>query len=322
MPRRKKTPELSEASQLTYEQHINSGRDMPTLSRADAISGGLKFYWTGEPCTQGHHSKRRTAGGGCVACLYLTNVVKSRQSLERRKSVKELQAKEDREGLSLKAIEPKERQIVLDTYADTGDIEKAATQIGMTLAELNVQIAKSIPFATEIYALERRLKNSGRMVYVHRDIEWTDAKRELLLRAYVDTGLIQTARDAVGASPTNLNEELDRNPAFAEQMEEATPKAARALEEKAIQMALHGNYQLLSVILKAKFPEYKDKIQVEQTTTIKLPDPQLNERIALLLEKYRNVVDAEFIELERDDSKGTRSLTGPSGGSGEAKDQE
>lgn len=38
------------------------------MKRRDAFKAGLDFYNTGEPCTNGHNSDRRTMTGGCLVC--------------------------------------------------------------------------------------------------------------------------------------------------------------------------------------------------------------------------------------------------------------
>ena len=38
------------------------------ISRKEAVALGLKFYFTGEPCINGHQAKRRTRVGQCMEC--------------------------------------------------------------------------------------------------------------------------------------------------------------------------------------------------------------------------------------------------------------
>jgi hypothetical protein len=41
---------------------------MEIITRKEAIAQGLKFYFTGKECRQGHVSKRRSGNGGCEVC--------------------------------------------------------------------------------------------------------------------------------------------------------------------------------------------------------------------------------------------------------------
>jgi hypothetical protein len=38
-------------------------------TRAQAIAGGLPYYFTGKSCRNGHVAKRATLTGGCYDCL-------------------------------------------------------------------------------------------------------------------------------------------------------------------------------------------------------------------------------------------------------------
>lgn len=47
---------------------------MKIISRRDAIKKGLKLYFTGKPCKNGHVDQRRTAKGGkCLGCEKMVN---------------------------------------------------------------------------------------------------------------------------------------------------------------------------------------------------------------------------------------------------------
>lgn len=41
---------------------------MRIISRRDALAAGLKRYFTGKPCKNGHVAERHVSGGGCVVC--------------------------------------------------------------------------------------------------------------------------------------------------------------------------------------------------------------------------------------------------------------
>lgn len=44
------------------------GPCMDVISRSDALLHGLKFYFTGLPCSRGHIAQRRANSRGCIAC--------------------------------------------------------------------------------------------------------------------------------------------------------------------------------------------------------------------------------------------------------------
>lgn len=62
--------------------NIQIFHDGPIVNKADAISLGLKRYFTGKPCRVNHVSERYTNGGLCVRCSTIDNY-KSRGELSR-----------------------------------------------------------------------------------------------------------------------------------------------------------------------------------------------------------------------------------------------
>lgn len=45
---------------------------MEHITRADAAASGLRFYFTGKPCTRGHLAQRYVVNTGCVECAKMT----------------------------------------------------------------------------------------------------------------------------------------------------------------------------------------------------------------------------------------------------------
>jgi hypothetical protein len=287
----------------TLEQQMVNGLEMPVMTAKEAEDAGLMFFWTGKPCLRGHHSKRRVKGRTCMACGTI-------QSMSYKKDLSARSARIVAEVRAQKAVHTigyNDQQKVLEVYSQSGSLEKAAKSVGKTVPELNVQMAKVEAFAVAVHNLEKRMKLSQDTdEYKPAKDLWDQEKRDLFVTAYIDTGDIQTARDAIKVSASVYHKELERNPAFLEAIKEAKPKADLALEEKAIQLALKGNDKLLTLVLKAKLPEYKDKIQIDQNTTIKLTDSQIEARILGLVDRYKDVLDGEVVEIGHieDDSRG------------------
>ncbi len=65
------------------------GRSTPPLagesvaSQADAVSRGLRYYYTGRPCAHGHIAKRSVLNRGCVECI--NNINSSPRTLRRKR---------------------------------------------------------------------------------------------------------------------------------------------------------------------------------------------------------------------------------------------
>jgi hypothetical protein len=137
---------------------------------------------------------------------------------------------------------------------------------------------------------------------------WTAENRVKLIDAYVDTGDIASARDAIGVSPSVYQRELEQNEAFAQLVKEADPKAQKHLEERAIQLALRGNDKLLIAVLKARLPEYRDSLKLETTHVVKLSDEELDRRIRRFAGGA--IIDARFTEVEPQRQIGTVETAG------------
>lgn len=56
---------------------------MKIVSRKEAIEKGLKKYYTGKTCKNGHYSERYTVGSECQGCL-TSAVYSSRQQIKDR----------------------------------------------------------------------------------------------------------------------------------------------------------------------------------------------------------------------------------------------
>lgn len=296
------------------QELVNSGPELPVMERIEAKNAGLLFYWSGKPCAKyGHMAKRRTSDSTCTACKYLTDTTSKENAFELNKAkMQEIQDK----GTVEATIGVRKQQEVLERYAKTGSIESAARVIGLTVPQLNVQLAKSAVFAAKMTALERRLKvmkDNKDEIYTPSDLVWTDDLRDKFITAYIDTGSMAEARQAVGASPSNYFTELADNPDFASRVKDAKPKANQVLEEIAIGLAKKGNDKLLTVVLKALLPEYGDKLKIESTSLsyIRLSDDALQARIAEIANKYR-VIDGSVSDVaER--SRGAIGLLGRDG---------
>ncbi len=136
---------------------------------------------------------------------------------------------------------------------------------------------------------------------------WTAENKAKLIDMYVDTGDIALARDSIGVRPSEYRREVERNEAFARAIAAAEPKAQKHLEERAIQLALRGNDKLLIAVLKARLPEYRDSLKIEQTHLVKLSDQELDRRIRQL---GGPVIEANFTEVEPQRQIGTSSTVG------------
>jgi hypothetical protein len=282
---------------------------MPTrlVPKDEAIARGWPMFYQAEACRYGHTAPRYVSNPRqCVDCFRLkrgkaTLTAAPAQPEYKRPYAQRAAAPET--GAAPPAVarpaEPdRTEKMFLGAYAELKDLDVAALRAGVTGAQILARLSWSPVFAAAVKALEDKLG----MVYVTREtgpFEWTPEKRTRLLEVWVDTGDLATARDSIRVTPSEYFREIERNPEFSTAIEEATPLAVQALEDKATQLALSGNDKLLQKLLTVKKPEYREKLDLNVNDERKLTDAQLDTQLTRLVTKFRGrIIDAEYTELE------------------------
>lgn len=290
----------------------------------EAQARKLVRYYTGEPCNVGHIAERFTANPAmCCQCdrerprttkgkkrphpnkgagfpIVTGHPERGRAVAMAYKLEEESSPVHLRDRMNLKLSEI---QKILELYTDMHDLAGVAKAVGISRGALEARAAMSRPLYDGFSAIERRLNLTVKTPPPDTDLfQWDADSRAALIETFIDTGDIAAARDRIHVSPSRYNRELRDNPEFAKAIEEAHPLAMQHLEERAIQMALHGNDRVLQLALKANNAKYKDapvKIDINQTTLLKLDDSALDARLAALLAKRQEAIDVEFSEEER-----------------------
>lgn len=75
---------------------------MELISRKEAVSIGLKFYFTGKPCKNGHISKRYTAKSYCLECSRLSALESQNKNPERKRQNQSRYHEKNKEKLKKK----------------------------------------------------------------------------------------------------------------------------------------------------------------------------------------------------------------------------
>lgn len=279
------------------------------VTLAEAKARGWTYFYETTVCRYGHQAPRFVSNTRlCVDCRRTKDGkepigVKAGGSHFRPQPAQ--MRKPPDEFTPRKRVDPTEPQPdaaekrFLEVYAMHQDLDRAAAEVRLTRAQIEARLSYSKVFRDAVQELEERL-GLTRTPVPTGPYEWTDEKRHRLVTVFIDTGDLATARDAIRVTPSEYFLELERNGSFAAAIKEAEPKAFKALEERAIQLALAGNDKLLTKILTAKMPEYREsvKVDVNQTTTVKLDDKALNAKLATLLGRHRNrIIDAEVVDV-------------------------
>lgn len=302
---------------------------LPTraVTRDEALLRGWDLFYIGNICRYGHQAPRYVRNPRiCIDCAriksgktpigpkldadaYKHPGPSLSQKIKRRSKV---------EALRPPTPDQRERRF-LEAYAKTKDFDSAALNAGLTSAQIDARLAWSDVFKKAFHQLEERLGIPKTKISTE-PYNWTKAKRDRFIEIFVDTGDMATARDAIRVTPSEFFREIERNHEFDEQIKQANPLANRALEERAIQLALAGNDKLLTKILSAKMPEYREKVNVEMNVNEQLTDDQLEVRLARIVGKYKKTaIDAEFRPIIED---GQGAITQDSRGVGEERSSE
>lgn len=276
------------------------------VSREESLARGWSGYFVGAPCRNGHVAPRYVSNPAlCMGCLrakrgqapvYASSTVMPVHYAPRKPAA----AAPGLVVAAPAAPEPdKTDQKFLTALAETRNHAKAAEAVGTTLASVETRRACNSTFAKAIEAIEERLRISAPPLPKTAAFKWSAEKRQTFLQVWVDTGDIELARNAVGATPSAYWNELETNDDFAEAAKVAEGKAFRVLESKAISLAAQGNDRLLVKIMTSRLPEYRERVAVNLKLNEQLSDDELNAKITRFLGRVSGrIIDADFKEAE------------------------
>jgi hypothetical protein len=277
------------------------------VSREQAKQEGLPKYYDGRRCkAKKHDCERYTSNGSCVDC----QTSASRGTYTTASADREMtRGKIARPVTERVLLSGEEQAKVLDAFAKAGNYDHAAAAIGITTVQLRARRTANEGFDTAFRRLEDKFGTRDNGAVSTPDFEWTAEKHATLIDRFVDSGDIAEARDAIGVSPSEYQRELDRNSDFAQAVKEAEPKAHKHLEERAIQMALRGNDKLLTAVLKAKNPEYRDSLKLDINSTVRnISNDELDRRLTRL--GRGQIIDARFVEVKSLPEAGASPIAG------------
>lgn len=281
----------------------------------EAVARGWKYFYVGDVCLRGHKAPRFVSNPRmCVDCDRGRSgmvAIGGKGAVEKR-TVTVSPDRKAPAGSVVKQIAPsKFEKDFLARYAELKDFDEAARAIGQSPSVIEAWLSWSGVFRDAYEALEERI--GIRHIYVGElDYEWDEDKRSMLIRVYVDTGDIATARDAIRVTPYEYQMELQRNQEFATKVTEVKPLAAQVLEERATQEALkpNGSEKLLTKLLSARVPGMGEKMDVNLNNLQQQTPEQVQNEIVRLFGPLRELflaappmvpaaIDAEFKVLAK-----------------------
>lgn len=223
--------------------------------RDEAIHRGWRYFFEGRACPSGHIAPRPVKNpSSCVDCDHIRS---GRPTIGRvgppevRKSgrpptrvpgrLSPTRAKNE----GLRPVEPsKGQKAFLTAYAELKDFDAAAKKVGITPSVIESQLCYSPVFRDAFKALEERT-GVRHQVNFDEDFEWDEGKEAFFIRTYVNTGLLESARDSIRVTNFDFEEHLKDSPDFAAQVKEAEPLAIKLIKGRALRAIMDGNPQAI-----------------------------------------------------------------------------
>ncbi len=225
---------------------------MPTrfVSLAEAKARGWKYFYIGDVCLHGHKAPRFVSNVRmCVDCDRVRgkmNTIGGKGAVEARTNVGDGRGKGRGEASKDRPNEPsKLEKDFLAAYAEVKDFDAAAKKIGQSPPVIEARLAWSATFRAAYDELEDRI-GVHHVVAYDLDYEWDEDKYSMLIRVWIDTGDLATAREAIRVSPSEFHAERARNAEFAARLAEAKPLADQIVIERAMQDGIKGNSTILT----------------------------------------------------------------------------
>lgn len=230
---------------LKGRPHMYGHMPMRFVTLVEAKHRGWKYFYIGDVCKKGHKAPRFVSNpSACVDCDRMRNgmqLIGGKGSIETHKPVRA--SRSDPAGE--RSVEPTKRQKdFLASYAELKDFDAAAKKVNLSPSVIESELAYNVVFRDAYDNLEERIGVYHMGAY-DLDYEWDESKESMFIRMYVDTGLADTARDAIRVTNFEFEKHCRESPAFAGRVKEAEPLANRILVERARRAAIEGNPQML-----------------------------------------------------------------------------
>ena len=208
----------------------------------EAQERGISWWWDGSTaCKYGHVAAHRTSNHKiCSDCFRIRNKqapIYGKSSAQKFYKIKDpATTPESNTAAAVAAPAPKslglsaEDTKFLAAYAKERDLNKAAKAHGTTKELIPARRVGFSAFGEAMSQLEQQLEIPKYMP-AGAGFVWTDDARRLFIEHYINTGLVDEARQAVGCTRAQYFAEVKRNVGFASEIETARPLAESIIEE-------------------------------------------------------------------------------------------
>jgi hypothetical protein len=229
------------------------------VTREEAKDRGWAWYFDGSPCRYSHIAARRTANPSiCSDCervkageepIYNKSKSQTFYPESRIKGNKDLTSPSVIATAPAAPLElPKKDQEFLAQLDELRDFDAAALAVGTKRGLIEARVSSNEMFRKALEDLCSRRGIAWSRAPEAEDFKWTPTIERQLIRRYIDTGILHTAREEMKIPASDYQDHMQKSSAFYAMIEEAKPMAKATLRERAIQDAGKGNDRLAKLL--------------------------------------------------------------------------
>jgi hypothetical protein len=287
-----------------YPDLVNS-LALRNLPKEMAAAEGWPTYYMPEPCANGHTSARYVANDLCTDCWrqrqgreVLYPAAKNRKYYKQRDpAVTTANPVIVAPAAPPAPPEPsKVEQKFLAALDETRDFDAAAAAVNWTRGLVESRASSNPVFKSALTDLCER-RGIARTRAPDSIFTWSEEIERNLLRRFVDTGLLETARNEVGCAASDYFAHLEKSPTFAALVSAAESRARETLRDRSYQAAERGNDHLLKILEKDAKPASNLTLEQAHAELQRLLDGFVARGIIKIDHVYRHVKTGAQIDL-------------------------
>jgi hypothetical protein len=248
---------------LTQRQHPNLRDAVPKrlVSAAESEARGWSWYFDGgSTCRYGHVAARRTANPRhCSDCERVKDgeePVYGKSRTQKYYEKPRRPAKDPAAPVVIAApaappaqVEPtRKEQDFLAALDETRDFDVAAQRTNFSRSQIEARASVNEVFRKALTDLCERRGIAWTRTPDAASFQWSPEIERQLVKRFIDTGLLQTAREELGIAASDFFAHMESAPTFAAAIEAARPRAREVLRDRATQGAERGNVNLLKLL--------------------------------------------------------------------------
>ena len=195
----------------------------------------------------------------------------------------------------VKPLEPNKKEMdFLSALAELGDFDAAAKRVGQSRGQIEARASVDATFKAALTDLCERHGIAWTRAPDPVEFQWSPEIERQLVKRYVDTGLLETARNELGIAASDYQQHLQDSPRFAEMVEGARSAARETLRERATALADRGKPELLKYLSDEAAQSDGEFVTVAGGQRVRRSDPEADRAfLAGVLAGVKKNLDAQ-----------------------------